>query len=430
LILLVAFTLLLFTGQVGAQTAISLDYAKTLAREWGSDLQLLDLSKSQAGLGLAIARSKTGMGAYYDSRVMKKDIENLEKQIEGRKETISLLEGNIAQWEEEKKASGADIDELEKQIEQACLDINTYKDEIADIQLSLGKLIPRYHAMKSDEDMVKPQLKPFEDTLDQLTDALAIQPKLVDYFVEQLYLSLLAFDRQDELLTTALQIAERTLEKEKLQQTLGMSTPLQVQAAEENLLQSKEALQSLKAALEDCSKNFLYLLGLSLDFKFELTSLNLEKEYPDVNEDKRPDFTKSVACRRAYKNLEDAREDLDDTSRFEENEYQLAEVKVEEAELQLQKILEELEINYLSKKEGFQVTESTVEKAALSLEQAKQTYAAVELQHELGMISLLDLEGAKVVGLQAELAHFSALVQRQLAYQACLLAREGIEMQP
>jgi len=135
-----------------------------------------------------------------------------------------------------------------------------------------------------------------------------------------------------------------------------------------------------------------------------------------------------LAYQRACKKLQDAREQLEETSELSRNEYELAKVNVEEAEIKRQKTLEGLGKNYLSRKEGLHLATKTVENAALALEQAKGRLETATLQHELGTITPLELEGARLAFMQAELAYYSALVQRQLAFKAYLLAREGIEI--
>ena len=87
-----------------------------LAREQGRDLQLLDLSKSQAELGLSIVEGEFGLSSDYGSKAMKKDMEALESHIDERLKAIKILKENIEEWEKEKEDAAADTLELEKRL--------------------------------------------------------------------------------------------------------------------------------------------------------------------------------------------------------------------------------------------------------------------------------------------------------------------------
>ena len=415
-------------GSVDARTIISLDRFQTLAREQGRDLRFLDLSRSQAELALSIIKGKFGLSSDYDSKTMKQDMDALESYIDERLQAIKILKENIKKWEKEKEDPAADTTELEKQIGQANDEMTTYQSEVDEIRPAYVNLVLRYHNTKSLEDMAEPELKPYEKALDQLTDAQNIQPKLMDYNVERLYLTLLVCNRQEEMLESVLRLARRSLEIEELKLNLGMSTPLQVNAVKENVQQREIALQKVKNEIEEYSRNLLYLAGLPFDFKFQTVPVNFPREYQIAVDEAMPDFTTCVVYRSAYDDLQDAIEELEDTSEFDRKEYQLAKIKVEEAELELQKTLDGLEKNYLSSKERFHLAGSAVKNAALSLEQAQGYLRTATLQHELGIITSLDLDKATLACLQAEHDYFSALIQEELAYQAYLLAKEGIEL--
>jgi len=433
-IMLLIFIFMMFSNvsRVDAGGVISLEQAKLLVREQSKDLRLLELSRSQAELALAITKGKFGIGSYYDSSDMKQDIDNLENLIEERQNAIKILEDSIELWKEQKEDPEAveiDLEELDRQISEAYQEIAEYRDQLDALRPALVSVVLRYHPAKAQEDAAKPQLEPFEKALDQLSDAQVVQPKLMDYRVEQLYLSLLAMGQQEEALVKAAQLARRGLEIEELKLRLGMSTAMQVNSAKEQLAQREDALHNLITDIEDSSRNFLYMAGLPFDFKFQLAPVNLDTDYKIESDGTIPDFTNSLSYRRAYIKLQDALDDLDDTSEFDRNEYRLAEVNVGEAEIQLQKTLIELEKNFLSRKEKFHSAVSAEKTVALSLEQARSRNKTAALQLKLGMIAPLDLDQAEFGLLQAELAHYSAQMQKHLAFSAYLLALEGIEIQ-
>ena len=414
-----------FAGSASAQAEMSLSEFQKLVREQSRDLQLLDLSKSQAELGLSMAKGKLGISPDYDSKAMKQDMDILESYIDERLQAIKILKDNIKKWEKEKEDPKADIRALKRQINQANEEIATYQDEVDEIRPSYVQLVIRYHNTKPREDMIKPELEPYEKALDQLTEAQDTQPKLMDYNVERLYLSLLTGSRQQELLENVLQMARRELEIEELKLGLGMSTPLQVNAAKKDLQQRKTALQNAKNGIKEHSRELLYLAGLPADFKFQTVPVKFPEEYRVADDEVMPDFTRCVAYRNAYDDLQGAIEALEDTSKHDRREYKLAELKVEEAEIELQKTLEGLEQSYLTSRDRFLLAESAVENAALSLEQAQRTFETAKLQHKVGMLTTLELKGVELAYKQSEYDHFSAMVQRQLAYQAYILATQG-----
>ena len=415
-----------FAGSASAQVVMPLYEFQMLAREQGRDLQLLDLSKSQAELGLSIVEGEFGLSSDYGSKAMKKDMEALESHIDERLKAIKILKENIEEWEKEKEDAAADTLELEKKISRAGEELAAYQDEMDEVRPLYAKLVIRYHNTKSLEDMAEPHLEPLEKALEQIADAQDIQPRLIDYNVEQLYLTLLACTLQEELLEDVLKLAQRKLEIEELKHGLGMSTSLQVNAAKEDLQQKETALQNAKNEIKEYSRKLLYLAGLPLDFKFQTVPVSFSKEYQVADDEAMPDFTACVTYRSAYNDLQDAIEDLEDISEFDRKEHRLAGLKVEEAEVKLEKTLEGLEDGYLAGRDRFLLADSAVESAALSLEQAQRTLKAAELQHEIGMITILELKGSKLACMQSEYDHFSAMIHRQLAYQAYILAKDGI----
>jgi outer membrane protein TolC len=427
LLLIVANMLsLAIAGAACAQPVLTLEQFQSMAREQGRDFKLLDLSKTQAELALDIIKSQYGISSYYDSKKMKEDMEHIEGFIDERLQAIKLLKENIAQWEAEKEDPEADLEELERLIAQAEQDITTYQSELDDVRPSYSRLVLRQLEAKSREDLAEPQLKPYKDAVEQLEDALAQQPKLLDYQVEAIYLGLLTLARQEELQGEALELSCRAVEIEEVKQRLGFSTPLQLKAAQERLLQGEEALEKVKTEIEKNKRELLYLAGLPLDFKFQPAAVNLDKNIRLPVGDTLFDFTGSLAYRRAWEKLQDAREDLEDTSPFDRDEYSLAQAKVEEAEIELEKTLEELQKNWLFRQESLPVAATAVDSAAYVLEQAEKRLKTAETQFSLGMLTPLELEGAKLELRKAELGYYSALVQRELAFKAYLLAMEGI----
>lgn len=417
---------LAIAGAACAQPMLTLEQFQSMAREQGRDLKLLDLSKTQAELALDIIKSQYGISSYYDSKKMKEDMGQLESFIDERLQAIKLLKENIARWEEGKEDPEADHEELERLIAQAEQDIATYQSELDEVRPAYSKLVLRHLEAKSREDLAEPQLKPYKDAVEQLEDALVQQPKLSDYQVEALYLGLLTRGRQEKLQKEVLELSRRALEIEETKQRLGIATPLQVNAAREKLFQGEEALEKIKTEIEKNKRELLYLAGLPLDFKFQPAAVSLEKNIPLPVSDAAPDFTKSLAYRRARKKLQDALEDLEDTSSFDRDEYSLAQAKVEEAEVELEKTLEEMQKNWLFRQESLPLAANAVDSAAYALEQAESRLKVAETQFSLGMLTPLELKGAELELKGAELDYYSALVQRELALKAYLLALEGI----
>ena len=210
-----------------------------------------------------------------------------------------------------------------------------------------------------------------------------------------------------------------------------MSTDLDLKEAEVALREAEEAKRQLNSAEEDLRRALLGMVSLPLDFSFDLSksALNPDALQKIAPQDKLPDFTLTIRYHRAYQDLLDAEEELEDTSVFDVNEYRLAELNVEEAKLNLEQTLTDLEDNYLSCLQELNLAISALEDKELSLEKARQRYKTAELQYELGVISSLELKQVEIGLLQAEAEHFTAQADKQLAYQAYLLACEGIPLQ-
>lgn len=413
---------------------ITLERAKEMARSQGVDLKLLELGQQQAQVSLDLTRREYGLGAVgiYDSETLKREIDSLEAHIEERRAAIRLLEESIEEWKKEKeqlKPADPEYAALEEKIDRAYRDIADYQSEIDEIAPVRGQLVPRYYQLKAQEEQVKPLLEPAEDALKATSDALELQPKILDYQVENIYLSLLSLGRQREYQAMVLENLEKMLAREKFKLEIGLSTSLLLSQVEAKLRQVEEAIFNLEVRENSLKRAFNRLVGLPPDFVFQLAPVDLILIPYRAYEGFPPDLTGSVNYRRALSNLEKRKRDLEDTSEFDTRKYELAELKVKEAELELEKTLQELKANYLDKADKYKLAEEEMENAKVNLEDASQFFAKMELKHELGAISRAELEQQELSLAEAELNCWLAKQQLHLSRQAYLLAREGIKVE-
>ncbi|RJR21949.1 MAG: TolC family protein [Desulfobacteraceae bacterium] len=429
--LVIAISILL-SGLTTAQAApvITLERAKTMAREQGNQMKAVEIAFSQAETSLALVRSQYGLGSYYTAEDLKKDMDLVEAIIDERVNAIKLLEESIAEWKEEiagMEAGGRAAIELQKSIDQAYRDIAEYSRQVDELRPAYASMVLRYHPQKSQEEQAKPQLRPAEASLKAAEDALVTQPKVIDYNVEETYLSLLAVAKQRAHQELVERYMEKALQREKLMLELGRSTPLSLAQAEERLRQVQETSLALKNREENLQRTFRRLLGLPVNFEFDLAEVNLI--VPDktlIVEEKIPDFTYTLTYQRELDTLEQKRKDLEDTSTSDHNNYRSAELAVEEAELNLQNTLTSLTNNYLAKTETLDLVTETLRNAELGLQIARKELEKASLQFMLGIIAALDLEQKELVFEEAELKLFTARQDYHLALQAYYLALEGI----
>jgi len=420
-------------GLAGAQAApvITLEKAKSMAREQGSQMKTVEISYSQAENSLAQVRSQNGLSANYTIDDMKSDMDRLEALIDEGENAIRLLEESIAEWEGEiagLEPGDPAVSALQKNIDQANRDIAEYTRQVEEIRPAYANIVPRYYEQKSREDQVKSQLRSAETSLESAQDALITQPQIIDYNVEQTYLSLLAAG--DELVHQELvvQNLEKMLQREEKMSELGRSTPLDLAEAEENLRQGRETSLTLQQKVESLQRTFRSLLGLPDTFVFDLAevTLNVPGEKTVLDEEM-PDLTSTLTYLRAREALEQKKEDLEDTSESDRNDYRSAELAVEEAELDLENTLKFLTDNYQARVEALVLAAETLSNAAFSLQNTGDELEKARMQYELGMIALLDLKQQELSFREAELKLFTAQQDYHLALLAYGLAREGID---
>ncbi len=420
-------------GLAAAQAApvITLEKAKIMAREEGSQMKTVEISYSQAEISLAQVRSQNGLSANYTIDDMKSDMDRLEALIDEGENAIRLLEESVAEWEEEiagLEPGDPAVSALQTNIDQANRDIAEYTRQVEEIRPAYANIVPRYYEQKSREDQVKSQLRSAETSLESAQDALITQPHIIDYNVEQAYLSLLAAGDELAHQELVVQNLEKMLQREEKLSELGRSTPLDLSEAEENLRQGRETSLTLQQKVESLQRTFRSLLGLPDTFVFDLAevTLNISGEKTVLDEEM-PDLTSTLTYLRAREALEQKKEDLEDTSESDRNDYRSAELAVEEAELDLENTLKSVTDNYQARVEAIVLAAETLSNAAFSLQNAGDELEKARMQYKLGMIALLDLEQQELFFREAESKLFTAQQDYHLALLAYRLAREGID---
>lgn len=414
-----------------AAPVVTLEKAKSMAREQGSQLKMVEISFSQAETSLAQVRSQHGLGSYYTVDDLKKDMDQLEAIIDERVNAIKLLEESIAGWKEEI----TDLDqgdpaasELQKNIDHAYRDMAEYKRQVDELRPAYASMVPRYHEQKAREDQARPQLRSAEAGLESAQDALITQPQVIDYNVEQTYLSLLALAGQRIQQEMVVQNLDKMLQREQKLLELGRSTPFSMAQAEERLSQGQETSLTLKNREESLQRTFRSLLGLPDAFKFNLAEVNLTVPGEKlVIDEEMPDLTSSLTYRRAQEALEKKKKDLDDTSTNDRNNFRSAELAVEEAELSLKNTLTSLTGNYMARAEALELAAEALRNAEFSMQNVANELKKARLQYKLGMIASLDLEQQELSFREAELKTFTARQDYRLSLLAYHLACEGID---
>ncbi len=421
-----------FSPGYAAVSEISLDEAKRMARQNGPDLTMLQLEYETVKEQLAETRSELGIGVY-DSRAMKEDIQSLEEAVEEWEDRIAEQEVIIAGLEEKKEDLAEDDErfkEIKEELEEESLQLRKLQEDLTELRKGRANLLVRYRSTKVFEDRFSNQLDPLEKAITSLEDALQVQPQMLDYLVEELYFSQLLLKTRESMLNEVLSYQERLLEIEELKMELGLATPVEIVEAESIIKESKGDILALQAEKESLAHSFQKLLGIPL-----MTSFELYEEKPSIPDVKRllalpaPDLKGSVEYRRAWEDLLDAQEELEDTSQRDARKYRLAELEVKEAEMELENILKELEINYENRREALKVAGERYANAENALSLAEHEYALSGAKYVAGVFSGLALEGEKLKVLEKALSYKQAGVNYYLQEQAYGLARRGIEIE-
>ncbi len=432
------------TGAGGSAAAgpvrrLTLEQAKELAREAGPTLRRVEIELGLAESAVAMARRSAGIGSYYDSRALKRDMDELEKHIDGKLEAIAGLEQQLGVWRKEKeeleregaKEPGA-VSRLEAAMEKAHREKAELEEGLLALRRAYAQMVPRYYQMKAAEEAVRPTLDPLELARDAARDQASVQPELLDYQVESLYLSLFSLQGREAYQALLLENQRRMLRREQLLLELGLSTALRLAQAEAAVKQVAEAGERLRAEKERLKRDFALLLGLPLEDAFELAPVPEaylaveERRERELWEAPAPDLRQSLSYRRALEVLQRRQKDLEETSRSETQKYRQAVLNVEKAQLDLALTLDSLQAAYRGARERLAVTGLERQNSSLLLQHAAESLTAAELKYKLGTISLVELERQELAYKEAALNHQAALQGHYLAYRAYLLAREGI----
>ena len=417
---------------VEAAPLITLERAKSMAREQGIQTRTTRLAFSRAETSLAQMRRQLGIGLFTVDD-LGDELEKLEAAIAERANAVSLLEESSAAWQKELaalKAGDPAASALHSKIANADREIAEYNRQLNNLRSAYTSMVPRYYEQKDREEQAGTQLRSAEAGLESASDALLTQPRISDFNVEQSYLSLLATAGQRTHQELVVQNLEKMLQREQRLLKLGHSTSLSLSQAETRLLQGQQGALSLRQREESLQRAFRRLLGLPADFAFALAEVKLTvpAEYPVTGAPK-PDLTATLAYRRALESLEDKRDDFEDlagTNEFDRTRYRAAELAVDDAALNLQNTLTTLTNNYLTRAEALQLASVALRNSELSLQNSHAALARARQQHRLGRIALLELEQHEISFSEAGLNLFTARQDYHLALQAYQLAREGI----
>ncbi len=437
-LLLVLFLLAVNPFWVDAASVITLERALEMARSQGEAMLQLDLGSEQASLSLDMMRREFGLGAVgvSDSKTLKKNMQAMESLIDERVTAIRLLEENIAGWEEQKASLDSDeaqedspsSGELDILIREAEREKTDYQLELDEIRFAYSKVVQRYYPMKAQEDLAdaNPNMQSIQSAVDATSDAQLIQPRVISYNVERLYLSLQELGAQQNHLKDTVSNLQKMVRREKIMLDLGMTTALSLATTEEAVYQTEEGVKNLQNTGEELSASFRRLLGLPLDFSFTLYPAEMTADLIDVAGITPPDLTQSILYKRAQANVQEKMENLEDTSKSDLRKYRLAELEVEEEELNMETTLKDLQTNYTNSLNALLLAQKTLENTRIGLENARETLDQAELKYRVGSIAGAELEQIELAYDKAVLDYQNASDQHYLAYQAYRLAREGI----
>lgn len=430
-----------------AEQVISLEEAKSMAREKGTDFERLELNFLLAEATYIATRKDLGLGIR-ESREIREDLDGLRAEVEKMTDRITELRDAIRQWEEELQQLEEETDpeealedleaeteqeaveELEAKLEEARKEKADLEDERSEYGRAIALVLQHYYDTKSMEDELQPQIRPVEQQLERAEDAKVTGPRLLDHQVENIYFGLLSMDARQEILESNLVLLEKTLEHTRLMKELGLRTEADLNKMEERVREIKQGLNNLQAEEEDLKRTFRTFLGLHSERSFQVQSMDLEylREDDRLPRKQAPDLTRSISYQRALERLDDKKEDLEDTSPRDVEDYRKAELEVEDAQLALEEDLESLEKQYKAKADQLQVAREAVEDKYFVLENARTDYRHEEIRYDLGLIAAAKLDETKLALLEVEMDYQQGKQDLYLARQAYLLARDGIKM--
>ncbi len=394
LILILAFVLILgsiSTGYAAEEqnddvTVITLEEAKSLVKEYSRTLQKYELNVKKA----------------------KYQQQQTEAEQDDIYDTYNSLSSRYTA--------------LSEQYAQPDLDADTAEQIAADMEKLEAQMESQYKSIESSSDSI-------EDAENNYDDAVSAEEnyrKQIDYIVEDLYTSILNQQGELEKLTKEYELMQYRLDNERKKLGLGTGSQYQVDdlaAAlndlEQKITQQENAVKIKKGQLND-------MMGRSYDDALELVSFEVSGTI-DI-----PDYQQLLSSatyandtlsqlKRDLNDLEDDYDEEDDYYRYLilAQEVKQKELELEDAKINLTDYINNLITDVKLKQQDYQL-------AQINLRNAERSYQWAEKRYQLGQISKLALLESEISYINAKNQMRSAGYSLSLAQQALELANYGI----
>lgn len=402
-------------AETEGKTTLTLSQIQDLAVLYNDTVDTLELSIKQIELQEQMTRNQ--------KRRAQNSLDDLDVDT-------SVAEAGLAQMK-------ATLDAMEQQMA-----IDPTKVNMTEYMI----LKSQYQSNASDLQSMNQQLdSAFDQTIDainQLNDALDdmaegkkdLQQSIKDleqimrYTSAKMALSIVQLEETVDLLESQLAMIDKSIQVFELQQKLGMTTSLNVDAQKTSKVELQNTLNSTKEQLEDLKRSLNVLIGRNAANPLEVVPMKLSGVITPA-----PQFTpelvnKFVEVNPQMETLLDERQDLKDSVKSDmgsdekqQIEYQ---IQAKNQELTKQRQAAENELKARLATINSNAVKYRVSKEKLTAEQANYNIALKKF--ELGMISQMQLLQAEAALAQAELTNLGNGYQHYFDWLEYNLAKQGI----
>ncbi|KUO52050.1 MAG: hypothetical protein APF76_02615 [Desulfitibacter sp. BRH_c19] len=325
------------------------------------------------------------------------NVENTESTGEAVEEEAKIISLSLEESIEMAVENHPDIAVAIIEHEQAKADLRKAKRDAKSIKDLKEQGLPGLYTY--DTYLAERVLPKTMEMLEILADkGLDFKKSLLKFQAENAYYDVLKAESELENATDSLVRAKEQLRLAQVGLDVGVNAQADVLGAEVLVASQELTVSFAKNSLKQAEMDFNNLMGLALDDEVKLTSVfsfsPIEFNLEEIGEMAREKDLTYVQLNESVK-VQEAAFDMAKgyytpnvlTYQAAERDYEIAKLKLQNADQNLDLKIRKAYLNTETAKEGYALMEKSVE-------QASENYRLTKLRHDVGMATLLDLEKA------------------------------------
>lgn len=399
------------------KTTLTVSQIQDLAVIYNDTVDTLKLSMKQIELQEQMLRNqkKDASNSLFDLDV---DTSASDAAIAQMKNTLDAL----------KPAIDAGVATPEQQLDYMLLQ-SDYKSAVESQKSLEAQLDSAFEQTRDAISQLNDALKTADESKQDLKQSMEDLEQIMRYTSAKMALSIVQLDKTVKLLEGQISMLDKSIQVYELQQKLGMTTSLNVNAQKTSRVELQNTLNNTKEQLEDLKRSLNVLIGRNANNPLDVVPMELSGVITPAPQFTDALVTQFVEVNPKMETLLDERQDLKDSAQKEigsdekqQIEYQ---IQAKDQELKKQRQATENELKAMLATINSNAVNYRVSKEKLAAEQANYNIALKKF--ELGMISQLQLLQAELTLAQAELTNLSNGYQHYFDWQEYNLVKQGID---